>query len=625
MMKLIDFAARTVRPDQIKSAGYEGVVACVSESRRRAKSGSTPITRDYADGLRAAGLHIVSSFQYGRPGGYPRGFDGGVADARTALRLHEAAGGSDSAPIMFSIDEDIDLDSWNGVAVEWFRGINSVIGEDRTGIHGHSRVCAWAIRDGVVGCSTTPGRRWVWQTRAWSYGEREPAAVLYQDVIDTASNPGPLVGGTRVDENQVLATDFGQWGLDRSTHSPGGLGYPGSPIRQRARGRHVAAVQDRLNTADGAGLLVDGEFASLTSRAVVAFQRSRGLIADGEVGSATWAALFPDGGRSPQRSDLGGAQILVAPTRDVTGPGITTSVAMEAADLGILRWDPDRRAIAAMFGDNFEFVGMHGEWLSPSIVMYDNDYNVLGVPDTGNRIVMRRRRQLWPYHHNNGEYTTILPCDFIRIGDWWHVAVMVTNGLGNELRTEFHRSRDLVGWEVPRELNLPHPSHPGNTMLTFDRIGDYVYIFGTGGLARDRGIWMWRNPANQFPHGWWEPWGWDGFRWDWGIPNEGTPILQGRYGELSFRYLQGNCVLSYFDAGEYKQQARTVENPEDNWQDGANVVDYAFGFEIANLYGGYISPLSRLNEGGGMHFWVSQWVNNDNYRVMLVQDTLWAR
>ena len=122
---------------------------------------------------------------------------------------------------------------------------------------------------------------------------------------------------------------------------------------------------------------------------------------------------------------------------------------------------------------------------------------------------------------------------------------------------------------------------------------------------------MWRNPANQFPHGWWEPWGWDGFRWDWGIANENTPILDGRYGELSFRSSQGNCVLSYFDAGEYKQQARTVQNPEDNWRDGANVVDYAFGNDIPQLYGGYISPLSRLNEGDGMHFWVSQWNTND--------------
>ena len=221
-MRLIDFAARKIPPDDIKAAGYDGVVAYVSESRPGANFGAKPITREYADALRAEGLHIVSNFQYGKPGGsapsdYTRGFDGGTEDARTALRLHDAAGGPDSAPIIFSVDEDIDLDTWNGVAVQWFRGINSILGVDRTGLYGHSRVCAWAIQDGVVGYSTTPGRRWVWQTRAWSYGGREPAAVLFQDVIDTPSNPGPLVGGTRVDVNDVLAADFGQWDLDRSS------------------------------------------------------------------------------------------------------------------------------------------------------------------------------------------------------------------------------------------------------------------------------------------------------------------------------------------------------------------------------------------------------------------------
>ena len=87
---------------------------------------------------------------------------------------------------------------------------------ERTGIYGHSRVCAWAIQDGVIGHSTSPGGRWAWQTKAWSFGGREPAAVLFQNVIDTPSNPGPLVGGTRVDVNEVLAADFGQWDLGRA-------------------------------------------------------------------------------------------------------------------------------------------------------------------------------------------------------------------------------------------------------------------------------------------------------------------------------------------------------------------------------------------------------------------------
>src|ERR1700722_7485042 len=147
--RLIDFAERRIAPAEIKSAGYAGVVNYVSESRPGANFEAKPITRDYADALRAAGLHIVSNFQYGKPNGtapsdFTRGFDGGVADARTALRLHSAAGGSDSAPIFFSVDDDINVDTWNGLAVNWFRGINSVLGTARTGIYGHFQACQWA-------------------------------------------------------------------------------------------------------------------------------------------------------------------------------------------------------------------------------------------------------------------------------------------------------------------------------------------------------------------------------------------------------------------------------------------------------------------------------------------------
>ncbi|TDZ78675.1 hypothetical protein DE4585_04512 [Mycobacteroides salmoniphilum] len=219
-MRLIDFTERLVTPEQIKSAGYAGALVYVSELRPGATFDFKPVTPDYAAGLRAAGLHVVSCYQYGKPGwptpsDFTRGYDGGVADAQTALRLHGAAGGPDSAPIFFSVDEDIDQNTWKTVAVQWFRGINSVLGIRRTGIYGHARACGWAISDGVVGHSTTGGYRWAWQTRAWSGGAREPAAVLYQSAVNTASTPGPLIGEVHVDVDDVLAADFGQWDLLR--------------------------------------------------------------------------------------------------------------------------------------------------------------------------------------------------------------------------------------------------------------------------------------------------------------------------------------------------------------------------------------------------------------------------
>lgn len=219
-IRLIDFAEKRIAPDEIKAAGYTGVVNYVSLCRPGANFEAKPLTREYADALRAAGLHIVSNYQYGKPNwptpsDFTRGHDGGVADAQTAQQLHSAANGPNSAPIFFSVDDDIDANTWNSLAVDWFRGINSVLGVGRTGIYGHANACGWAIRDGVIGNSTSPGHSWAWQTRSWSHGAREPMAVLYQAVVNSPSNPGPLLGGINVDVDDVLAPDYGQWDLGR--------------------------------------------------------------------------------------------------------------------------------------------------------------------------------------------------------------------------------------------------------------------------------------------------------------------------------------------------------------------------------------------------------------------------
>jgi hypothetical protein len=216
--RLIDYAMRQIPAADIRAAGYSGVINYVSTSRPGSSFGAKPITRPYAESLTAAGLVIVSNFQYGKPGGtapsdFTRGFAGGVADARTAWQLHTAAGGGRSAPIFFSVDDDINRNTWNSVALQWFRGINSVLGVQRTGVYGGINACRWAAADGVIGNSSTPGHRWAWQTRSWSHGQIDPAAVLYQRVVSTASNPGPVVGGIEVDVNDVLAQDCGQWNL----------------------------------------------------------------------------------------------------------------------------------------------------------------------------------------------------------------------------------------------------------------------------------------------------------------------------------------------------------------------------------------------------------------------------
>ena len=321
--------------------------------------------------------------------------------------------------------------------------------------------------------------------------------------------------------------------------------------------------------------------------------------------------------------------------KSITGVGITTSVDMEAADLGILRWDEMRQCTIAAFGDNFSRENFQGTWYSPSLVCYDEQFNVLGVPVSGGKIASNTgRKQLWDYPHNNPAFTTVLPTDFIKIGEWWYIHVMVTKGLANEQWTEFQRSRDLVTWEHTG-IKLDVKRNNGCfVMLTFEQFGSYVYILSTGGLARNKPIIMHRCPVERFPDpAAYEPWGWsaDG-GWKWGKP--ATPVMNGKWGEINFRELQGNLVFTGFDAEAYRIIARVVASPTDNWYTAPSTQvaggAISLGMEgrdrLWRLYGGYLDKQhSVLNKPGGMKWIASQWgTDNRLYQCVLFDGTLQA-
>jgi hypothetical protein len=72
--------------------------------------------------------------------------------------------------------------------------------------------------------------------------------------------------------------------------TPSGI-TPTPTLKLGDSGPDVARVQQLLNLA-GAGLRVDSDFGPATDAALKHFQTSRGLTADGVVGSRTWSALF---------------------------------------------------------------------------------------------------------------------------------------------------------------------------------------------------------------------------------------------------------------------------------------------------------------------------------------------
>lgn len=63
-------------------------------------------------------------------------------------------------------------------------------------------------------------------------------------------------------------------------------------LREGSRGGYVKSLQILLNAYYGCHLATDGIFGPATHRAVIAYQRSRGLAVDGICGTATWTQLL---------------------------------------------------------------------------------------------------------------------------------------------------------------------------------------------------------------------------------------------------------------------------------------------------------------------------------------------
>ena len=63
-------------------------------------------------------------------------------------------------------------------------------------------------------------------------------------------------------------------------------------LRMGDSGKAVELLQGLLNKKAKSALKIDGQFGSGTKSAIVAFQKSSGIVADGVVGKYTWEALY---------------------------------------------------------------------------------------------------------------------------------------------------------------------------------------------------------------------------------------------------------------------------------------------------------------------------------------------
>ncbi|WP_420891248.1 DUF4185 domain-containing protein [Mycobacterium riyadhense] len=96
-----------------------------------------------------------------------------------------------------------------------------------------------------------------------------------------------------------------------------------------------------------------------------------------------------------------------------------------------------------------------------------------------------------------------------------------------------------------------------------------------------------------------------------------TPLWPDQVGEMSIRQIDGQTVLSYFNANTGDMEVRVAHDPtllgdapvttvvrHDEWPDPAESLPPPYDNRLAQPYGGYISPGSTLDE---LRIFVSQW------------------
>jgi len=180
------------------------------------------LTHAEAKGLSAAGIGIVSTFEY-QAGDALGGYQQGKEYAALAQQQHTAVGGPAGRPIYFGVDFDVPdyaphlpntpehAHAKLGTIADYFHGINDTLGGPHlTGCYGGYWVIKRLFEAGLIGQG--------WQTVAWSAGQRYPRAALLQN---------GFFGSYDVSFADVA--DFGQWRIGWRPGDPGTGVQPSVP------------------------------------------------------------------------------------------------------------------------------------------------------------------------------------------------------------------------------------------------------------------------------------------------------------------------------------------------------------------------------------------------------------
>jgi hypothetical protein len=196
----LDYGWSRPSASTLKKAGFTFVARYLSYDNT-----GKNLTAGEAQGLTAGGVDIVSNWEWGAQDALD-GYNKGRQEAQDALNQATAAGMPADRPIYFSVDFDASPGQQAAIN-DYFDGVASVLGVDRTGVYGGYWVVSRLFDAGKV--------KYGWQTEAWSGGQWDARAQLRQIANEV------MAAGIQCDINESEADDFGQWGPNKAPTTSG--------------------------------------------------------------------------------------------------------------------------------------------------------------------------------------------------------------------------------------------------------------------------------------------------------------------------------------------------------------------------------------------------------------------
>lgn len=339
----------------------------------------------------------------------------------------------------------------------------------------------------------------------------------------------------------------------------------------------------------------------------------RTLLSGLGAGALTLAAGRPNLAGADPLPLIGGYKV-----RDLTGPAQTGAYAAPWTDLGIPARCPDG-SLLYVGGDTFNGGGVGGpDWRCPVGLRSTRSDGVINGSVGGSHA-----NGLVPEGHiaiGNG-HTTAIPSDVFTIGGTMYLHLM-RGVIYQTDHSDFWKSDDN-GQTWTYLCQWPGNQYGGAfQQKTYAVANDgYCYVLSTV-FNRSVNSALLLHKVRQDSVGdpsAYVPWGYANGAWGWG--NAPTSIFGNRtWGEICYRAISGRYILSWFDPASYSIKALTFALPTSNLFNApiqTTVIGCGAGQEtgnlVRNLYGGFVVPGSTLDN---LDLAVSQWYDNQNYRVM---------